>query len=71
MADMTKKSARNWHKVDILHKCLTDDPLQILMKITSYSDGTQFRNQVLNPLIKNGLIEMTIPDKPQWDEKEN
>jgi len=27
--------------------------------------GTKFRDQVLNPLIDDSLIEMTIPEKPQ------
>jgi len=27
--------------------------------------GAKFRRQVLNRLIEAGLIEMTIPDKPQ------
>jgi ATP-dependent DNA helicase RecG len=35
------------------------------MTITGRSDRTKFRNQVLGPLIKAGLIEMTIPDKPR------
>ena len=57
------KLALSRHQVDILHKCLTDAPLQSLMKITGRSDRTKFRNQVLTPLMKDGLIEMTIPDK--------
>jgi ATP-dependent DNA helicase RecG len=36
-----------------------------LMTITGRSDRTKFRNQVLGPLIEDGLIEMTIPDKPR------
>ena len=59
------KLALSRHQVDILHKCLTDAPLQALMEVTGRSDRTKFRNQVLNPLMKNGLIEMTIPDKPR------
>lgn len=35
------------------------------MEIIGRSDRTKFRNQVLNPLMKNKLIEMTIPDKPR------
>ena len=35
------------------------------MKITGKTDRTKFRNQVLNPLIEAGLLEMTVPDKPR------
>ena len=35
------------------------------MQIEGRSDRTKFRNQVLNPLLDAGLIEMTIPDKPR------
>jgi len=36
-----------------------------LMTIANRTDRTKFRNQVLNPLLEAGLIEMTIPDKPR------
>jgi ATP-dependent DNA helicase RecG len=36
-----------------------------LMSIANRTDRTKFRNQVLNPLLEAGLIEMTIPDKPR------
>jgi len=35
------------------------------MALTGRTNRTKFRNQVLNPLIEAGLIEMTIPDKPR------
>jgi len=59
------KSALSRHQVDILRKCQTDSALVDLMAITGRSDRTKFRHQVLNPLLKTGLIEMTIPDKPR------
>jgi len=52
------------HQVEILQKCLIDTGITELMKIAGRADRTKFRNQVLNPLIKAGLLEMTIPDKP-------
>ena len=35
------------------------------MGIAGRTDRTKFRNQVLNPLIEAGLLEMTVPDKPR------
>jgi len=34
------------------------------MGIAGRSDRTKFRHQVLAPLLEDGLLEMTIPDKP-------
>ena len=53
------------HQVEILHKCQKDSALLDLMAIAGRSDRTKFRHQVLNPLLEEGLIEMTIPDKPR------
>jgi len=49
----------------MLHKCLINTGITELMKITGKTDRTKFRNQVLNPLIEAGLLEMTVPDKPR------
>jgi len=35
------------------------------MVVTGRSDRTKFRNQVLNPLMDAGLMEITLPDKPR------
>jgi ATP-dependent DNA helicase RecG len=35
-----------------------------LMKVAGRTNRTKFRDQVLNPLLQEGLLEMTIPDKP-------
>jgi predicted HTH transcriptional regulator len=59
------KSAPSRHQVEILHKCLIDTGITELMEIAGRTDRTKFRNQVLNPLIEAGLLEMTVPDKPR------
>jgi ATP-dependent DNA helicase RecG len=59
------KSALSRHQVEILRKCREDTALLDLMAVTGRSDRTKFRHQVLNPLLEEGLIEMTIPDKPR------
>ncbi len=59
------KLAPSPDQVEILKKCRKTAALLDLMAITGRSDRTKFRHQVLNPLIEAGLVEMTIPDKPQ------
>lgn len=58
------KSALSQHQVKILRNCLEESAIGDLMNIAERKDRTKFRNQVLNPMIETGLIEMTIPDKP-------
>jgi len=59
------KLALSRHQVEILQKCRQERALRDLIAITGRSDRTKFRNQVLNPLLDAGLLEMTIPDKPR------
>ena len=35
------------------------------MALAGRTNRTKFRDQVLNPLIEAGFIEMTVPDKPR------
>jgi predicted HTH transcriptional regulator len=58
------KLALSRHQVEILGKCRDETPLTDLLAIAGRSDRTKFRDQVLKPLLVEGLIEMTIPDKP-------
>jgi len=58
------KSALSQHQVAILLKCLIANRITELMNMTGRTDRTKFRNQVLNPLLQEGLLEMTIPEKP-------
>lgn len=59
------KLALSRHQVIILHKCREEKGLVDLMAITGRTDRTKFRRQVLASLLAEGLIEMTVPDKPQ------
>lgn len=59
------KLALSRHQAAILEKCVTDVTLLELMVISRRSDRTKFRQQVINPLLMDGLIEMTIPEKPR------
>lgn len=51
-------------QVKFLDKCSSDSPIGELMALAGRTNRTKFRDQVLNPLLKAGFIEMTIPEKP-------
>jgi ATP-dependent DNA helicase RecG len=34
------------------------------MELIGRSDPTNIRNQVLKPLLEDGLLDLTVPDKP-------
>jgi ATP-dependent DNA helicase RecG len=59
------KSALSQHQVEIMKQCREERPIGDLMEIAKRTDRTKFRNQVLNPLLNAGLLEMTTPDKPR------
>jgi len=58
------KLALSRHQVEMLRKCLIESEIVELMAIAGRADRTKFRDQVLKPLLAEGLLEMTIPDKP-------
>ena len=51
-------------QVEIMRKCLTDRPIADLMAVTDRTNRTKFRDQVLKSMLADGLLEMTVPDKP-------
>jgi len=54
----------------LLQRSLEAQGIAVLMAVFGRSSRTKFRDQVLNPLIEAGLIEMTIPDKPRSSKQE-
>lgn len=59
------KLALSRHQVQILELCKTPRPLVEIMEHLKRSDRTKFRSTVLGPLLSEGLIAPTIPDKPR------
>ncbi len=58
------KSAPSRHQVEILAKASTGAALTELMALDGRTDRTKFRHQVIKPLMEQGWLEMTLPDKP-------
>ena len=54
----------------MLQRSLEVQGIAALMAAFGRSNRTKFRDQVLNPLIEAGLIEMPIPDKPRSSKQE-
>jgi len=63
-AQVGTKLALSSHQVEILRKCLVPSPIGDLMEIAGRTDRTKFRDQILNPMLGEDLICMTVPDKP-------
>jgi ATP-dependent DNA helicase RecG len=59
------KSALSRQQVKVLKNCFENRTLLELMAVVGRSDRTKFRGQVLNQLLEDGLVKMTIPDKPR------
>ncbi len=51
-------------QVKILRKCMNPIAIGELMELSGRTNRTKFRDQVLNPLLNEGLLEMTVPKKP-------
>lgn len=59
------KSGLSRDQVEILHFLSEEQLITELMESVGRANRTKFRDQVLNPLIVSGMVEMTIPDKPR------
>jgi len=58
------KSGPSRDQVEILRMCLVKGEISDLMAAVERTNRTKFRDQVLKPLLADGMLEMTIPDKP-------
>ena len=48
----------------IIDSCTEPKSIAEIMKLFNWSNRTKFRNKYITPLIKIGILEMTIPEKP-------
>jgi len=58
------KSGPSRDQVQILAKASAGAALTELMAIDGRTNRTKFRDQVIKPLLEQGWLEMTLPDKP-------
>ena len=72
---MEIKLALSWHPVGtklalsqdefkLLKSCLEPKPIVELMSDFNWKDRTKFRRRFLLPLVDQGLVQMTILEKP-------
>src|SRR5690606_7550164 len=59
------KSPLSPHQVQVLELADVPRALAELMAPSGRTDRTKCRDQLVAPLLKAGLLEMTIPDKPR------
>ena len=48
----------------ILETCISEKSLLEIITLLHFSNRTKFRNKYINPLIAEGLLAMTVPNKP-------
>jgi len=60
----TKKGLSQDH-LRILRNCKNESSAIELMKIIHRTNKSKFKNIIINPLVKNGFLELTNPDKPK------
>jgi len=48
----------------VLQACIQESGITELMAVVGRVNRTKFREAVINPLLEQGLLEMTKPEKP-------
>ena len=60
----TKKGLSVDH-LKILKNCKNESSAIELMEIIKRTNKSKFKNTIINPLVENGFLELTYPDKPK------
>jgi len=60
----TKKGLSMDH-LKILKNCKNESSAIELMEILNRTNKSKFKNTIINPLVENGFLELTNPDKPK------
>ena len=59
------KKGLSWDHLKILKNCKSESSAIDLMKILNRTNKSKFKNTIINPLVENGFLELTYPDKPK------
>ncbi len=59
------KKGLSWDHLKILKNCKNESSANELMEILNRTNKSKFKNAIIYPLIENGFLELTNPDKPK------
>ena len=59
------KKGLSWDHLKILKNCKNESSANELMEILNRTNKSKFKNTIIYPLIENGFLELTYPDKPK------
>ena len=59
------KKGLSWDHLKILKNCKNESSANELMEILNRTNKSKFKNTIIYPLIENGFLELTNPDKPK------
>ena len=62
---MGTKKGLSWDHLKILKNCKNESSANELMEILNRTNKSKFKNTIIYPLIENGFLELTNPDKPK------
>ncbi|MCS5591418.1 MAG: hypothetical protein NZ775_02715 [Gammaproteobacteria bacterium] len=65
LLDKGTKMGLSSDHLKILKKCKDESSAIELMKILKRTNKSKFKNVIIKPLIENGFLELTIPEKPK------
>ena len=59
------KKGLSWDHLKILKNCKKESSAIELMEIMNRTNKSKFKSTIINPLVENGFLELTYPDKPK------
>ena len=59
------KKGLSWDHLKILKNCKNESSAIELMEIMNRTNKSKFKSTIINPLVENGFLELTYPDKPK------